>query len=184
MSTEMIAYVDGNNCLLRFGEKKTRSGIENIAVALIIIFDRQSKKVVLFNRGAGASDMKDHWALTAGKVNMGDFSEEEGAVGKPISIDVLKQTAVREIWEELGTKVCKEDLNLVSTFWMERKNLVFSLLAWPIDERIILRENLDGEEVDEHRSFSLQEFTENESLGDAIRYRLTEITAFLKNEFN
>lgn len=184
MKEEQVAFVNERNEWLRFGGKKSGGAGENTAVVLILIYDRKDSKVFLFNRGSGASDMQDHWALTAGKINQEDFASEEPALGQSISSSSVRRAACRELMEELGVETDGSQFKKVATFWMENKSLVFSMLAWPIDEMTKSNLQVDGSEVDEFRAFSLDEFRRNQNLGDAIKFRQSEIESFLDAEFS
>jgi len=184
MFEEQVAFVDKDNRLIRFGGKKTGDDGENTAVVLVVIYDKKNEKIILFNRGAGASDMNNHWALTAGKINQEDFWDGETTTGQRLSSATIRRAARRELDEELGVDTDENSLREVSTFWMPKKSLVFSLLAWPIDSETESRLALDGSEVDEYKSFSLEEFRTNDRLGDAIRYKLPELVSFLAKEFS
>lgn len=184
MVEEQVAFVDQKNQLIRFGGKKSGCDGENTAVVLVVIYDPDDKKIFLFNRGAGASDMNNHWALTAGKINKEDFLESEKNKGQSLSQQTIRRAARRELEEELGVTTDESSLKEVSTFWMPNKSLVFSMLAWPIDSETESRLALDGSEVDEHKSFGLEEFRSNDRLGDAIKFKLADLISFLEHEFS
>lgn len=184
MTEEQVAFVDKGNQFIRFGGKKSGGEGENTAVVLVVIYDPVEKKIFLFNRGAGASDMNNHWALTAGKINDEDFHDGEVNTGEMLSQKIVRRAACRELEEELGVEAHEANFKEVSTFWMPNKSLVFSMLAWPINSETEARLALDGSEVDEHRAFSLEEFRSNDRLGDAIKFKLDDLLSFLEREFS
>jgi 8-oxo-dGTP pyrophosphatase MutT (NUDIX family) len=184
MAEELVAVVNDENTLIRFGGKRTIGLRENTSVVLILIYDPSEKILFLFNRGAGASDMKDHWSLTAGKINQSDFSDHVGHVGRVVPDSVIRKAASRELYEELRINIDNRNLKNIATFCMKDKSLVFSLLALVVDHTLIEQLVVDGAEVDNYRSFTLSEFATNTHLGDAIKYRKAQITEFLENEFS
>lgn len=182
---EELIFVDSGGLVTRVSADKTRSADEYTAVVLVLVFMPKQKQVVLFNRGAGASDMRDHWALTAGKMNATDASvETRGLVGKRISLDVAKKAASRELQEELNIKVQPDSLEPVVDFAMPEKSIYFTMLAWPIAEDKFLELSPDGGEVDAMRRFSLADFEANPNLGDAIVYKKEYILDFLTGKFS
>src|SRR5947199_10708734 len=98
---EQYVIVDGNGHVRRFSARKELQAEENIAVELVMVYLPSQKQLVLFNRGSGASDMHDHWALEAGKVIVEDLCKEDGdCVGAKMSLNAYRSSATREFNEE------------------------------------------------------------------------------------
>jgi 8-oxo-dGTP pyrophosphatase MutT (NUDIX family) len=181
---EEYIFVDEAGLVRRVSDDKTRSPDDYMAVVLVLVFLPKEKQIVLFNRGTGASDMHDHWALTAGKMNATDFAQPLAEVtGKKLSLESVKNAAVREFMEELSISPEMDDLEKVIDFNIPEKGLYFTMLAWPIDESRFADFSPDGMEVDKIRRFSLGEFRANQHLGDAIVYRKESIVSFLNQKF-
>jgi 8-oxo-dGTP pyrophosphatase MutT (NUDIX family) len=128
--------------------------------------------------------MHDHWALTAGKMNTSDLVEPpQEILGKKLSLQTAKRSAVREFKEELNISADGSSFESVVEFCMPEKQLYFTMLAWPIKEHQVVDFAPDGAEVDKLGRFSLNEFTVNPNLGDAIVYRKDKIISFLNEKF-
>jgi 8-oxo-dGTP pyrophosphatase MutT (NUDIX family) len=180
---EELLFVDGAGNVARIASGKRQAG-EYTAVVLVLVYLPKEREVLLFNRGSGASDMRDHCALTAGKMNATDCVEPAPEVlGRPLSLPTRRRAAAREFKEELGISAETNRFKKVLDFHMPEKGLYFCMLAWPIDAGQLKNFAPDGGEVNEMRRCSLPEFLTNKHLGDAIRYKKADIVAFLEREF-
>jgi 8-oxo-dGTP pyrophosphatase MutT (NUDIX family) len=185
MKIEQLVFVDDSGMVRRFSATRTQGPGEYIAVVLVLVYLPTERKLLLFNRGVGASDMRDHWALTAGKLNTTDFSEPlDEAIGNKVSAQTVRKSASREFVEELNIAVQPERFEHVIEFHMPNKNLFFTLLAWPIGATELAAISPDGAEVDALKLFTLDEFRENEHLGDAIVFKKREIISYLESHFS
>lgn len=180
---EELLFVNGAGKITRTAPGK-RQPDEYTAVVLILVYLPNEREVLLFNRGAGASDMQDHWALTAGKMNATDCAEPlSQVIGNPVSLQTRRRAAAREFMEELGISADIDRFQDVIDFHMPDKGLYFCMMAWPIAESQLDQFIPDGAEVDQMRRFSLSDFIANQHLGDAIRYKKSEIISFLESHF-
>jgi hypothetical protein len=181
---EEIVIVDGKGYIKRFSTSKSLQPEENIAVELVMVYLPKEKQIVLFNRGSGASDMHDHWALEAGKVIVEDLCSEDGdCVGTKISLNAYRSSATREFNEELRFAIAPHKFEFVDEFHMPGKNLYFTLLSLAIEKEELDKLSPDQSEVDKVRCFTLNEFDNNPDLGDAIMFRKERIIQYLQEKF-
>lgn len=179
---EQIIVVDENGVIRRFSSKKELSDGEIIAVELVLIYLPKEKKVVLLNRGQGASDMHNHWALKSGKVILNDLSESD-RIGRELSLKAYKNAAVREFHEELDFHVSPDELQAVDNFYMAPKHIYFTLLSLALNEDAVKKLSPDQSEIDQIQLFGLQEFQSNPHLGDAIMFRKPQMVRYLQKVF-
>ncbi len=178
---EQIVIVDEKGIIKRFSSKKDLLEGEITAVELVVVYLPGEKKVVLFNRGHGASDMHNHWALEAGKVILEDLSESDGdSIGRKLSLCAYKNAAIRELNEELNFPVSPDDLQVIDEFYMVNKRIYFTLLSLALAEAEFKKLSPDQSEVDKIKRFTLEEFKNNPHLGDAIMFRKDKIIQYLQ----
>jgi hypothetical protein len=181
---EDIVFVNDVGIINRFSNSRELHPGDNIAVELVMVYLPSKKQIVLFNRGAGASDMHAHWALEAGKVNVMDLSKEDGdRVGSKMSLNAYKSSAVREFAEELNFPVSATSLEFVDEFHMPDKRLYFTLLSLAIKESQLGKLLPDQSEVGAVGCFNLEQFSVNPDLGDAIVFRKDRIIEYLQEKF-
>ena len=184
MDMEKIVIVDNNNHVIRFGIHTELKEGENLAVELVITYMPGKKQVLLFNRGEGASDMQNHWSLESGKVNSCDCSDPiENLIGQPLPVAAYENAAVREFKEELNFIVSPGQLHLIDEFHMPGKHIFFRLFGLVLEPEDLAELVPNQSELDQIGKFTLQEFQNNEHLGDAIVFRKVEIVKFLREEF-
>lgn len=182
---EVIVLVDEAGSFLRFSENTARVRGEYLAVTLILVYLPLEREVVLFNRGAGAGDMRDHWALTAGKINAVDCGKSaRELLGKKIYPTAAVAAGSRELREELGVSTDGTRFELVCSFAFPEKKMFFVMLAWPISKEEVAQLFPDGAEVDKIGRFSLDQFLSNQNLGDAIKFKKETIVNFLSSKFS
>lgn len=181
---EQIVVVDNQGRIKRVSGGKRLAAGENTAVELVMVYLPRKKQVVLFNRGVGASDMHDRWALESGKVNVEDLrGTGQVRIGAKLFPEAYKQAAIREFREEFNFDVQPEALEWVDEFHMPSKQIYFTLLALALEEEDLNRLSPNQSEVDLIGRFTLDEFEINEQLGDAIEFRKAAIIAYLQRVF-
>ena len=181
---EKIVIVDNNNYVIRFDTNGELKEGENLAVELVITYMPREKQVLLFNRGEGASDMHNHWALESGKVNNSDYSDPiESLIGQPLPVAAYEKAAVREFKEELNFDVSPGQLHLIDSFHMPAKQIYFRMFGLILEPEDLNKLAPNQSELDKIGKFTLQAFQENKHLGDAIVFRKAEIVNFLQIEF-
>lgn len=181
---EEFVIVDDDGYIKRFSSNKRLEAQENLAVELVIVYLRRQRQIVLFNRGSGASDMHDHWALEAGKICADDlFVSKEDKLDTRITLREYQRSATREFIEELDFSVNPQRFEFVEEFHMPEKQLFFALLSLSIEEDEVRKLSPDQSEVDRVKRFTLEEFQSNPDLGDAIVFRKDAIVQYLQNEF-
>ncbi|MCP4218285.1 MAG: NUDIX hydrolase, partial [bacterium] len=155
---EKIVVVDKDGGLKKYIEKRACEPGDISAVELTLIYLPSEKKVVLLNRGSGAGDMHSRWALHSGRVNCDDLTADD-IIGKEISPEAFKNTAVREFKEELGFNLDPRKLEVIDRFYMggDGKQLYFALFALPIDHHDFDKLYPDLSEVANVALFSLDE---------------------------
>lgn len=181
---EQIVIVNNEGVVRRFSFGKDLVEGENRAVELIVVYLPAKKQIVLFNRGSGATDMHNHWALNSGKVNVEDIYGFNGTVvGSKLPLEAYKNAAVREFSEELNFRISSNQLEFIDEFHMPSKQIYFTMLSLALDEDKLYKLAPDQSEVDKMRCFSLEEFEINAHLGDAIKFRKAQIIDYLGQKF-
>lgn len=181
---EQIVIVDDQGFVTRCSFSKELAIGENTAVELVIVYLPHSQQIVLFNRGDGASDMHDHWALQSGKVNTSDLCEPSGyIVGAKLPVCAYKNAARREFGEELNFPVEPEAFQYVDEFYMPDKQIYFTLLSLALEQRDLTKLVPNQFEVDNVKCFTREEFENNAYLGDAIVFHKQEIVRYLRQVF-
>lgn len=179
---EEIVTVDNQGILTGFKTKVTIQPHENKAVELILVIIPENKTLILFNRGAGSSDMHDHWALQSGKVNRTDLADTD-RIGKRLSDMAFRNAAKREFIEELNFSLSPDDLVAVEAFYMPAKRLYFGMYALPISAKRFQELTPDQSELDQVSQFTIDEFRHCAGLGDAILFRKDRIIQYLQDTF-
>ena len=179
---ENIVIVDEKGFIKGFKRKKDLLPDDIVAVELVMVYIRDLCKVVLFNRGKGASDMRDHWALESGKVCSDDLDSLD-YIGEKLSINAFRNAAVREFIEELDFKVLPDAFYNIASFYLEKKRIYFTLLSLSLEEEELPKLVPDQSEIDKLKLFTLEEFDKNKYLGDAIVFRKDKIIAYLQKIF-
>lgn len=181
---ENIVIVDHNGRIKRCATVRDVASGENIAVGLVMVYIPETKQIALFNRGAGAADMHNHWSLQAGKVNGSDLPDGcEKSVGEKLPTDAVRNTASREFIEELNVAVQPSNFEFVQNFHMPQKRIFFTLMALGIRRNDVAKLRPDQSEVDDVQCFTIEQFRENADLGDAIVFRKEAIINFLEEKF-
>ncbi len=183
-TAEKIVIVDKEGVIRKFAEKSESDPTDVTAVELVLIYLPAEHKVVLLNRGNGASDMRRRWAMHSGKITTNDL-ENGDDIGKKLTLESYRNAAVREFKEELDFDLSAQRLKMIDQFYMEekKKRLFFFLFALALDPDELKKLYPDLSEVDNIRLFTLEEFSNNQNLGDAIRFKKERITNFLREEF-
>lgn len=179
---EEIVTVDNQGIMTGFKTKATIQPHENKAVELILVIIPENKTLILFNRGAGSSDMHNHWALQSGKVNRTDLADAD-RIGKKLSDTAFLNAAKREFIEELNFSISTNDLVAVEEFYMPSKRLYFRMFALPVAASRVHELTPDRSELDKVRQFTIDEFCRCDGLGDAILFRKDQIIQYLQNSF-
>lgn len=181
---EQLVIVDEKGIVRKFSPSKQLGTGEATAVELVIVCLPHKKQIVLFNRASGASDMRDHWALVSGKVNVTDLTcAQETVLGTKLSLEAYRNAAVREFNEELAFRVSPDNLQLVDEFHMPSKQIYFTLFSLILDDSDLDKLLPNQTEVDRTKCFTLREFMDNGYLGDAIMFRKEGIIRYLQNLF-
>lgn len=183
-TAEKIVIVDKAGVIRKFAEKNELEFIDVTAVELVLIYLPTEHKVVLLNRGNGASDMHKRWAMHSGKITTNDLENGDG-IGKKLTLKSYQNAAVREFKEELNFDLSTQRLKIIDQFYMEEKEkrLFFFLFALALDTDELKKLYPNLSEIENIRLFTLEELENNPHLGDAILFRKGKITCFLREKF-
>jgi 8-oxo-dGTP pyrophosphatase MutT (NUDIX family) len=178
---ERVIVVDAKGKFERIIPKNETNANTIIAVELVLIILTDEKKVLLLNRGKGATDMQSKWALHSGKIIDKDLTIKD-EFGKVLTIDANKNAAIREFKEELDFALNPERLEIITQFYMPEKDkkLYFTLFALDLKKNELEHMYPDFSEIEGTSLFTLDEFISNDRLGDAIKFKKNFIVEYLR----
>jgi len=144
------------------------------AATVVLIRETQSElEVLLLRRNSALVFHGGHWVFPGGRIDQGDFSEDEAGLEYPAAV----RAAVRETKEEAGIEIDADRL-IHTAHWTTPPKLARRFSTWfficPITEPVSVM--VDNDEILEHRWISPKDALEEAAREVIVLPRPTSVT--------